>query len=382
MNCSISSADIRRTPSSGAGMTDRVDFLLFLKDTGRAIKNRLLASTFIKRLPDGPIKDRILDYSRRGGKYIRPGLTCAAAGAVGGRPEDALAVGAAIEMFHTWTLVHDDIIDRDDSRRGGPTIHARIMEDFKYWDPERTAISREHLAHSLALLIGDAQHGLVMDLLIQPALDGTLPADLVLNLILKLEGDVLPALLTGEVSDVLQAGMSLEDITYEEIETMLARKTGALLTFSLVAGGMIGLRTTSTDHPMLKALSLFGEKLGIAFQLRDDLLGIMGDENKLGKPIGSDFREGKRTLAVKYAFDHADKDGKTMLKKLIGKPDLTEKEVRYLKQKLVEWGGISYVETYAEKLISDALKALDTLPDNKYRSILAAVARYTVKRQY
>ena len=350
----------------------------FLEEIGREVKQIFLSSPFIQRLPDGIIKSRILDYSLRGGKNLRPALLCAASCAVGGSIEQSIMVGAAIEMFHTWTLVHDDIIDQDLTRRGGPTIHKRIFDDFKNWTD--SAVTRAHLAHSLALLTGDAQHGFVLELMTRAATTKKLSSDLVLHLISDLEGVVLPELLCGEVSDVLQTAVSLETITQEEIERMSERKTGALLEFSVVAGGMIGINTTDRSHPRLTALSLYGKNLGIAFQLRDDILGILGNEKTLGKPIGSDFREGKRTLPVKFAYSLLNAESKNELSHLIGKADLSDNEVDYLKSLIVKSGAIELVEEKAEKLINDSCEALGLLPQSRYRDILEAIATYTVSR--
>ncbi|MBN1552779.1 polyprenyl synthetase family protein [bacterium] len=362
-------------------MSDNSALRLFLEKTSKDVKNILLHSDFVKRLPIGVIKERILDYSVRGGKCLRPALVLASTGVVGGTPDDALGIAVAIEMFHTWTLVHDDIIDRDRFRRGGLTIHAQIYDDFSQWNTHDPGIPRDHLAHSLAILVGDAQHGLVMDLMANAGLNGHLDPGLILHLIAGLEGDVLPALLSGEVSDVLQTGIPLESIEFEDIEIMLRRKTGALIAFSALAGGMIGLNCSDRNHPFLQSLDQYGISLGLAFQLRDDILGILGDQTKLGKPIGSDFREGKRTLAIKIAFDRADKPSKLKIKKLLGKSDLTLDEYEQLKQFCIFWGGVDEVESWARKLIDKALQALVTLPDNQYRYLLQAIAEYTVNRQ-
>jgi geranylgeranyl diphosphate synthase, type I len=353
----------------------------FLTDIGERVREELISAPFIQRLPDGLIKDRILDYSLQGGKCLRPALTCAACGAVGSDPWKALPVGVAIEMFHTWTLVHDDIIDRDQFRRGGPTVHHRIYNDYANWSQGKPSIPRDHLAHSLALLTGDAQHGFVMDILTRAGLEKILPPELVLHLIYLLEGQVLPDLLSGEVSDVLQTGLTLESITEQEIERMLQQKTGVLLTFATIAGGLIGLNTVDHNHPFINALNRYGSNLGLAFQLRDDILGIYGDEQKLGKPIGSDFREGKRTLIVKYAYEASDTNTRKYFKSLLGKSDLNQDEISILKKLVTDSGATERVEQKSENLIETSRTALKILPDSKFKQILIDIADYTVYRQ-
>ncbi|MCD4654136.1 polyprenyl synthetase family protein, partial [bacterium] len=181
------------------------------------MRQRLLETVFLSQLGAGPIKDRLLDYLLRGGKNLRPAMTGLACGAVGGNPSDTLDIGMAIEITHTWTLVHDDIIDRDNSRRGGPSVHAKVLEDYPDWELSNPGMTAEHLALSMALLVGDAQHAMAMEIMAKAGLSKNLSAELILFLITELEGKILPALLTGEVDDVFQTGIPLDQITCDEI---------------------------------------------------------------------------------------------------------------------------------------------------------------------
>jgi geranylgeranyl diphosphate synthase, type I len=356
------------------------DLKLFLDQIGEYMRVRLHKTPFLCQLGAGPIKDRLLDYLVRGGKNIRPAMTCLACGALGGEPEKAIDVGIAIEMTHTWTLVHDDIIDRDETRRGGPSVHARIRNDYKNWGHINPGMTADHLGLSMALLVGDAQHAMAIDILSQAALAQELPANLVVYLIAELEGKVLPALLSGEVDDVFQTGVPLHRITREEILLMLERKTAALLTFAVVSGGLIGLGKTEPFHPSIHALRTYGNGLGIAFQLHDDLLGITGNEPTLGKPVGSDFKEGKRTLAVKFAWDNANHKQQLRLEKLLGKPDLSDKEIDDIRCLLDTLGALKYVEKLAAQHVDLAINALNTIPKTLYRTQLENIAKYTIER--
>lgn len=353
----------------------------YLQATGERIRERLRSVAFLQQLGAGPIRDRLLDYVMRGGKNLRPALVHIACGAVGGNPDDALDIGIAIEITHTWTLVHDDIIDRDDSRRNGPSVHARIREDYAGWELNNPGMTVDHLGLSMALLVGDAQHAMAMEIMSRAGMSGAIPPDLALYLIAELEGKVLPALLTGEVDDVFQTGIPLETITRREILLMLQRKTAALLTYSVVAGGLIGLGRPEPLHPMIQALRTYSDNLGIAFQLRDDILGIEGDETTLGKPVGSDFREGKRTLAVKIAWDNGSVSEKHVIETLLGKPDLCLDDVIRLKTLVEDLGGIETVSEMASRHIETALDAARSLPASRYRDFLVAIADYTVRRQ-
>lgn len=356
------------------------DLKQFLDQTGEYLRNRLPETPFLCQLGAGPIKDRLLDYLVRGGKNIRPAMTCLACGALGGEPETAIDVGIAIEMTHTWTLVHDDIIDRDETRRGGPSIHAKIRSDYKNLEHINPGMTADHLGLSMALLVGDAQHAMAIDILSQAALTQKLPSDLVLYLIAELEGKVLPALLSGEVDDVFQTGIPLHRITQEEIILMLERKTAALLTFAVVAGGLTGLGRPEPFHPNIHALRTYGNSLGIAFQLQDDMLGIISDESTLGKPVGSDFKEGKRTLAIKFAWENASQPQQSRLESLLGKPDLSDLEIDEIRNLVDTLGGLKHTETLALQHVELALNALKIIPDSVYRKQLENIAKYTIER--
>jgi geranylgeranyl diphosphate synthase, type I len=359
----------------------RPDLNTFLVTIGDLLRKQLPDTQFLRQLGAGPIKDRLLDYVMRGGKNLRPAMTCLACGALGGEPEKAVDVGIAIEMTHTWTLVHDDIIDRDETRRGGPSIHAGIRMEYSDWEHHNPSMTSDHLGLSMALLIGDAQHAMAMDILAQAGLKGRLPTDLVLFLIGELEGKALPALLTGEVDDIFQTGLPLNQISREEILLMLERKTAALLTFSVVSGGLIALGKPDLHHPCIQALHTFGNNLGIAFQLQDDSLGITGDSLTLGKPIGSDFKEGKRTLAVKIAWENGSLKQKARIQQLLGKADLSETEALEMQTLVLSLGGVDHTEKLASHHIAVALDTLKTLPETHYRNLLADIADFTVTRR-
>ncbi|MGB3976259.1 MAG: polyprenyl synthetase family protein [bacterium] len=353
----------------------------FLEAVGAQIRFSLLHAPFLQQLGKGLIKDRLLDYVIRGGKNMRPAMTCLACGALGGEPEHAIDVGIAIEMTHTWTLVHDDIIDRDETRRGGPSIHAAIRMEYLDWQDHNPAMTPDHLGLSMALLIGDAQHAMAMDILSYAGRSGRLPPELALYLIGELEGKVLVALLSGEVDDIFQTGIPLNKITREEILLMLERKTGALLTFSVVSGGLVALGTPNPTHPYIQALKTYGNNLGIAFQLKDDILGITGNEQTLGKPIGSDFKEGKRTLAVKTAWENASPNEKKRIETLLGKTDLKEDEALEMRSLVISTGALDQTERLASQHIDLALEALMTLPETHYRNLLADIATFTITRK-
>lgn len=221
------------------------------------------------------------------GKRLRAILTLLACEAAGGRPRDALHAGAAIEIMHNFTLVHDDIMDHAASRRGRPTLHVR-------W------------GLNTALLTGDVLLGLAYRQLLQTA-SPALPH--------------LVALFTTGVIEVCRGqALDLEfedrtDVTVEEYFRMIEKKTGRLISLATETGAWIG-----GGRPReIAALKRFGHFLGRAFQLQDDLLDVVADENEFGKTIGGDIMEGKRTFLILTATSRARGADRAYLQRVLRK---------------------------------------------------------------
>lgn len=320
-------------------------------------------------------------YLEAGGKALRAAVLLFSCGAVGGDEDKALPAAAAIEVYHAWTLVHDDIIDRDALRRGVPTVH----EEIRQRAARKLGLKAAEAAHygvSMAILAGDLQQGWTISLLTELAREKGVNPILVLQLILDLEVDVQCALIEGEALDVLYSKLPLESLSEEKILDMLWKKTGALYQFAGRAGAMIGLDQPNARHPSVDALAQFTSNCGIAFQLQDDILGILGDEKKLGKPVGSDIREGKRTTIVFRALKDAGRGDRAFLLRTLGNPGATAAQVRRAKDLLVRLGGVDYTIDLAEKHVKRALAALEPLPDSDHKRLLLAWANYMVKREY
>ncbi|HHV73730.1 MAG TPA: polyprenyl synthetase family protein [Thermoanaerobacterium sp.] len=207
-----------------------------------------------------------------GGKRLRPVLCISACELVGGNKEDALAVACAIEFIHTYSLIHDDLpaMDNDDLRRGKPTNHKVYGE-------------------AVAILAGDALLNYGFEVLIQQALNSSKSQN-----ILKAADEIARAagcrgMIAGQVVDLLSEN---KEIGVDELKFMHDHKTGALIKASILAGAIMG----GADDDTLKKLSSYAEYLGFAFQVKDDILDVQGDEAKLGKDIGSDMVNGKSTF--------------------------------------------------------------------------------------
>jgi geranylgeranyl diphosphate synthase type I len=180
----------------------------------------------------------------------------------------------------------------------------------------------------------------------------------------------------------LFARQPVESFEPEQIMDMLWRKTGALYEYCAKAGAMIGLDTTDANDEKVVALSNFTSRCGTAFQLQDDILGIVGDEKQLGKPVGSDIREGKRTTVVYYAFKNASPPQKDRLLSILGNHKATEDEVNEVTELLVQLAGVSETKRMAKRIIEEARSELDALPESTYKDLLLAWADFMISRDF
>ncbi|MFA5182249.1 MAG: polyprenyl synthetase family protein [Syntrophales bacterium] len=230
---------------------------------------------FFPEAKDGPeIIHQAIRYSLfAGGKRLRPILCVAAAEAVGGRGQDFLSCACALEMIHTYSLIHDDLpaMDNDDYRRGMPTSHRVFGE-------------------GIAILAGDALLTEAFHLLSRPEFtrdDDAGKRLQVVNLIARAAGAA--GMVGGQAMDLQGEGKTL---AIETIEDMHRRKTGAMLTVSVVSGAILAGATAA----QAEVLSRYGQDIGLAFQIADDILNVTGDSALMGKGTGSDISRGKTTF--------------------------------------------------------------------------------------
>lgn len=358
-----------------------VDLLTALSLREQKVSNYFQQPRFREWFKPGDLQEAVFAYVERAGKRLRPAVLLWSCGAVGGDEDTALPAAAGVEMFHTWTLVHDDLIDNDDLRRGGPTVHElgrRFASDKLGYGDEK---SREY-GRDLAVLTGDSQHGWTISLLCECAkLNGVDPR-VVIEIIYELESRVVNTLIEGETLDVQYAGTPIESLTNDDIVRMLWMKTGILYEFAARSGAMLGLNTPDPEHPHVRALSQFASQCGTAFQLQDDILGLMGKETQLGKPIGSDVREGKKTTIVYYALKDAASDQRKFLLSVLGDQAASSDDVRKAIDLMVSLGAVDKTHELAMEHINAALPNLDVIPDSEYKDLLQAWAHYMINRTF
>lgn len=222
---------------------------------------------------------RAMRYSvTNGGKRLRPILTLAACEAVGGDPDTAIPTACALELIHAFSLVHDDLpaLDNDDFRRGKPTSHRVFGE-------------------ATAILAGDALLTFAFETI--SGRTSGVSTDVLLKVINRLAAATgTEGMIVGQVVDIESEG---KQIDLDTLRFIHSHKTGALIEVSVVCGGMIG----GASEARLDALSAYGKKIGLAFQIADDILDVAGDSDKLGKTVGSDLRKDKATYPSIFGLD-------------------------------------------------------------------------------
>jgi len=294
----------------------------------------------------------VWDLIDRGGKRIRPALVFLASECVGGNRTEALSAAAAVELLHNMTLVHDDIEDKSELRRGKPCIH-KI-----YGTP--TAINA-----------GDAMLIKVFEI----ANSSQIPEERCHRLVFQVAKRAYD-ITWGQAFEFNM--WKRKDFTEDDVIRLLRNKTGALTALSTEAGAIAG--GGSEEH--IKILSEFGETIGIGFQVIDDTLNVAGDVKKYGKEIGGDIREGKKTVLAAHLLRTANNRDKKLFSRLLGKKKITQSEVKKAIKLYEKYGSIKYAETQAQKYLENALETLNKLPASQARENLATIAHFLISRSY
>ncbi len=277
-----------------------------------------------------------------GGKRLRPQFLHWGWVAAGGDPDDEShhLFGAAIELLHAFALFHDDVIDDAGSRRGHETTHRRLS---RFHEEDALAGESRRFGEGSAVLIGDIAYALA-DILMT---DLPVAARPFWNE-LRLEMNV------GQYLDTV--GSAHREFGFEHARLVSRLKTAKYTIERPLHIGAVAA-DAAIGAELLQALSQYGIPLGVAFQLRDDVLGAFGDESVTGKPVGGDFREGKSTALVSFALESEDPRHHDTLARL-GNPGITAADVAEIQQAIVESGALRRAEDLIVSLRDEAIAAL------------------------
>lgn len=291
---------------------------------------------------------------KAGGKMLRPYLAFKACEAVGGVGGKAIPAAAALEVLHTFTLIHDDIIDRDLVRRGGPSVHAQ-------WGEPTAIIAGDFL---FAKVFQAASKGL--------RLRGVSEQTIVR--VVETLAEATLKICEGQMLDMKFERRSM--VSEEEYLAMVERKTAYLFKASAETGALIG----GASKGMVNLLGEYGRLAGIGFQMIDDVLGLTADESKLGKPVGSDLRDGKKTMPIIHALLRASSQEREAILKASGSE--SRETLNEALNLVVKLGGIEYAKAKAEAYIKEALTKLQPLPETPAKKDLQTLTIILVGREF
>jgi len=316
-----------------------------------------------------PVADALKNFLIDSGKRFRP--LFAAAGYVGsGGVLDTASINAiaSIELVHVCALIHDDVMDGSDTRRGAPSIH-RLFEKLHRNDSLKG--SPEQFGVASAILLGD----LALVWASKALHESGMPSQSLLRA-LPLYDEMRVELMAGQYLDVYEQALASESI---ERSLKVARfKSGK---YSIERPLHFGASLSTGQN--LSAYTGYGIPLGEAFQLRDDLLGVFGDPTQTGKPAGDDLREGKRTVLIAATLQRSTPDQKARINSLLGKQDLGISEVEELRAIITSSGALDFVEKMITDLTQESLAELETgTITSDAKSFLIHMADVATKRSY
>lgn len=305
-----------------------------------------------------------------GGKRLRPAFMYYGYLAASGKEkEKMLKTAVSIELIHIFLLIHDDIIDQDNTRHGISSVH------FRYGELGRRIFRNKdfkHFGESMGIIIGDLVGALGNQIIFESGFE----AEKVMRALAKLQ-TIVSMTVIGEAQDVYieYRGRATE----KEILSMYENKTAKYTVEGpLHLGAILG----GAPDAVISGLSRYAIPLGIAFQMQDDILGVFGNEQKLGKKVGADIIEGKQTILVARAKAKADPKQKKILNSLLGKADLTKAEIKVFQEVIRETGAFEYAKNFSIRLVHGAKAELEKIKiDKEAKEFLTGIADYMIERE-
>lgn len=305
----------------------------------KLIKQRM-ASKEAPRIPE--VTAHLIDA---GGKRLRPMLTLAAAKMCGNKTPYHIHLAATVEFIHTATLLHDDVVDESQQRRGRPT--ANLL-----WDNQSSVLVGDYLFSRSFQLMVETGNLRVLDILA--------------NASAKIaEGEVLQL--------TVAQNLNTSEDTYLKV---IRGKTAALFEAACKVGGVISY----ADEKIIDALAAYGDALGISFQITDDLLDYAGESSDLGKSVGDDFRERKMSLPLIKVLTKADQKEKNFWIRTIEKGDQQDDDLDHALELMIKHGALEEARKDALYWANKAKQAMNTLPESEIRNALMDLSDYVVRR--
>lgn len=304
-----------------------------------------------------------------GGKRLRPAFAYWGYRAAGGADSDAvIRACASLEFLQACALIHDDVMDASDTRRGNPSVHKQFeaLHALNNWSG-----SGSLFGEGAAILVGDLALSWADEMLLTSGIDSaqTLRAKAVYD-VMRTE------LMSGQYLDLLEQVRG--QITQERAETVIRYKSAK---YTIERPLHVGAAIADADVDLLTSLSSYGLSLGEAFQLRDDLLGVFGEPSITGKPAGDDLREGKQTMLIAFAYSHATAPECALLTRHLGSSSISPAEIEILQGILINCGAQDFIEQRISNCLDSALKSLENPAyDIEVKNALRELAILATKR--
>jgi geranylgeranyl diphosphate synthase type I len=310
------------------------------------------------------------EFLLRGGKRLRPVSFIMACKGVDPKVnlDEVIKASLSVEFLHNGTLSHDDVMDEDELRRGGPSSWVIFRN---YHNRKWGKGGAERYGESMAIMQGNSFTTLAFDQLMHRKLDLKKKVDAINYL-----NHYFDVVNNGQVFDI-----SLEKtkkVTEKNYLDMVMMKTGALFEGSIVIGAALG----GAGKKQLGKLKEYSIKMGKAFQMQDDVLGTFGSEKKFGKPTDSDIKEGKRTLMVIYALKKANVNDKKFMEKVLGNRQASNRDVNRVRKIMIRTGAVDYSKKKAKKLAEDSKKAVNNIRLNREsKEFFIGLADFVLERE-
>lgn len=310
----------------------------------------------------------LMDFSTKG-KMLRGSLFLFSAESYGKKIDaDLLNVAASLELMHSALLIHDDIMDNDELRRGEKTIFVRYKDDAK----KEKIKNPEHYGISMGIVLGDICLFIAEEL-------ASYCDNLNIKKLLQFYTKELRFVGIGQFLDFSYGAKNL-DVSSDEIKKMYINKS-ARYSFSLPLG--LGAIAANSSDDEIKILESLGEKVGLIFQLIDDDIGMFGDESKIGKPVGSDIRENKKTFMRSLLMQNADSKTKDFLDNTFGNDSISIENIESVQKLIIDLGVRGEIGNMIDNLYQDSKNLIDKLNiSDDYRKIYNEVLDYNVKREF
>ena len=317
------------------------------------------------------IIESLEEFTMNSGKRIRPILFYFGYIIGGGENRsEAVKTSILVELIHSYLLIHDDIIDRDDFRHGGFSMHysyeKKAENNFK-------DIDTEHFGVSMAIIAGDLSMSFGYEILNSSNFRNDLKIKALNNL-----DKIICNTILGQTLDLTLSKDDNFDI--DMIFEMQKYKTAK---YTIEGPLQLGAILAGANKKFLDSLSGYAIPVGIAFQIQDDIIGIFGNEKKVGKPIGSDIKEGKRTLLFSKAIENADDTQKQILNDTLGNENISSADIGKVKDIITKTGSLKFSVNKAKELVKNAKEGLKNLEiSEKNKKFLGDLADFIVQRKY